>query len=70
MKHKLRLTVVTCLAYCIDKELGKASEYLKEQVRVLGVGLNRTSLVFSQSPGLSVFGSLGSAGPCCLCPGA
>ena len=35
MKHKLWLTVITCLAYCIDKELYKAIEYLKEQVRVL-----------------------------------
>ena len=27
--------MVTCLAYCVDKELRKAIEYLKEQVRVL-----------------------------------
>ena len=26
---------MTCLAYCVDKELWKAIEYLKEQVRVL-----------------------------------
>jgi hypothetical protein len=25
----------TCLAYCLDKELWKAIDYLKEQVRVL-----------------------------------
>jgi len=35
MKHKLWLTLITCLACCIDKELWKAIEYLKEQVRVL-----------------------------------
>ena len=35
MKHKLWITLITCLAYCIDKELWKALEYLKEQVRVL-----------------------------------
>ena len=35
MKQNLWLTRVTCLAYCVDKELWKAIEYLKEQVRVL-----------------------------------
>ena len=35
MKHKLWITLITCLAYCIDRELWKAIEYLKEQVRVL-----------------------------------
>jgi len=35
MKDKLWLTVITCLAYCIDKELYKAIDYLKEQIRVL-----------------------------------
>jgi putative transposase len=35
MKQDLWLTLVTCLAYCLDKELRKAIEYLKEQVRVL-----------------------------------
>ena len=35
MKEKLWLPVITCLAYCIDKELYKASDYLREQVRVL-----------------------------------
>jgi hypothetical protein len=27
--------MVTCLAYCLDKELWKAIEYLRERVRVL-----------------------------------
>ncbi len=35
MKQKLWLTLITGLAYCIDKELYKAIDYLKEQVRVL-----------------------------------
>ncbi len=35
MKENLWLTVVTCLAYCPDKELWKAIEYLREQVRIL-----------------------------------
>jgi hypothetical protein len=35
MKQKLWLSIITCLAYCIDKELYKAIEYLKEQIRVL-----------------------------------
>ncbi|AQT69824.1 putative transposase OrfB [Anaerohalosphaera lusitana] len=35
MKEKLWLGVVACLAYCIDKELYHAIDYLKEQVRVL-----------------------------------
>jgi hypothetical protein len=35
MKQKLWITLITCLAYCIDKELYDAIEYLKEQVRVL-----------------------------------
>lgn len=35
MKQKLWLTLVTYLAYCIDKELYKAIDYLREQVRVL-----------------------------------
>jgi hypothetical protein len=35
MKENLWLTLVTCLAYCVDKELWKAINYLKEQVRVL-----------------------------------
>ena len=35
MKQKLWLTLVTCLAYCIDEELYKAIDYLREQVRVL-----------------------------------
>jgi len=35
MKRNLWLTLVTCLAYCVDKEPWKAIDYLKEQVRVL-----------------------------------
>ncbi len=35
MKQKLWLTFITCLAYCVDKELYKAIDYLKEQVCVL-----------------------------------
>ena len=35
MKQKLWLTLITYLAYCIDKELYKAIDYLKTQVEVL-----------------------------------
>ncbi len=35
MKPNLWLTLVTYLAYCVDRELWKAIDYLKEQVRVL-----------------------------------
>ena len=35
MKNKFWITLVTYLSYCIDKELYKAIDYLKEQVRVL-----------------------------------
>ncbi len=35
MKQKLWITLAACLAYCIDKELYKAIDYLQEQVRVL-----------------------------------
>ena len=35
MKQKLWLTMITCVAYCVDKELYKAIDYLREQVRVL-----------------------------------
>ncbi len=35
MKENLWLTLVTCLAYYVDRELWKAIDYLKEQVRVL-----------------------------------
>ncbi len=35
MKQKLWITLITCLAYCIDRELYKAIDYLREQVRVL-----------------------------------
>jgi hypothetical protein len=35
MKQRLWITLITCLACCVDKELWKAIDYLKEQVRVL-----------------------------------
>ena len=35
MKQKLWITLITYLAYCIDKELYKAIDYLKTQVEVL-----------------------------------
>ncbi|MGD8787326.1 MAG: integrase core domain-containing protein [Phycisphaerales bacterium] len=35
MRHKLWITLATYLASCIDKELYKAIDYLKEQVKVL-----------------------------------
>ena len=35
MKETLWLPVITCLAYCIDKELYKAIDYLREQEGVL-----------------------------------
>ena len=35
MKQRLWLSLITCLAYCIDRELYKAIDYLREQVRVL-----------------------------------
>ena len=35
MKQKVWLTLITCLAYCVDLELYKAIDYLREQVRVL-----------------------------------
>jgi putative transposase len=35
MKQKLWITLITCLAYSVDKELWKAIDYLKEQVRVM-----------------------------------
>ena len=35
MKQRLWLSVITALAYCVDKELYKAIDYLREQVRVL-----------------------------------
>jgi len=35
MNKKLWITLVSCIAYCIDKELYKAIDYLKEQVQVL-----------------------------------
>jgi hypothetical protein len=35
MKQRLWLSLITCLVYCIDRELYKAIDYLREQVRVL-----------------------------------
>jgi len=35
MRPNLWLTVVTCLADCVDKELWKAIEYIKEQTSAL-----------------------------------
>ena len=35
MRQKFWITLVACLAYCIDRELYRAIDYLKEQVRVL-----------------------------------
>jgi hypothetical protein len=35
MKKKFWITLVTYLAWCIDRELYKAIDYLREQVRVL-----------------------------------
>jgi transposase InsO family protein len=35
MKQQLWLTIITWLTYCIDQELYRAIDYLKEQVRVL-----------------------------------
>jgi putative transposase len=35
MRQKLWISLITCLAWCIDRELYRAIEYLKEQVRVL-----------------------------------
>ena len=35
MKNKLWITITTYIAYCINKELYKAIEYLKAQVEVL-----------------------------------
>jgi len=35
MKQQLWLTIITWLIYCIDQELYRAIDYLKEQVRVL-----------------------------------
>jgi hypothetical protein len=35
MKQRLWITLATYVAYCIDKELYQAIDYLREQVRVL-----------------------------------
>ena len=42
MKQKLGIRLITYLAYCVDKELRKAVDYLKEQVRVLQEQPKRT----------------------------
>ena len=44
MKQRLWIAFAACLAYCVDKELCKAIDYLREQVflsggRRTGVGL-------------------------------
>ena len=43
MKQKLWLTLTTCLAYCIERELYKAIDYLREQARVLIEQQEKTS---------------------------
>ena len=63
MKHKLWITVITCLAYCIDRELWKAIEYLKEQVSAtigppINVELSRYATKFNPS---STWNALGQA---------
>ena len=35
MKHKFWIALVTCLDWCIDRELYKAIDHLREHVRVL-----------------------------------
>jgi hypothetical protein len=35
IKQKFWIPLITCRAYCIDRELYRAIEYLKEQVRIL-----------------------------------
>jgi hypothetical protein len=35
MRQRFWITLITCLACCIDRELYRAIDYLKEQVRVL-----------------------------------
>jgi len=35
MKERLWFQLVTCLAYCIDKERDNTIDYLRDQVRVL-----------------------------------
>ncbi|MBN1764222.1 MAG: hypothetical protein JW860_03110 [Sedimentisphaerales bacterium] len=35
MKHRLWIVIASYIAYCIDKKLYKAIEYLKAQVEVL-----------------------------------
>ena len=35
MKEKVRLTLITCLAYCVEGGLYRAIDYLREHIRVL-----------------------------------
>ncbi len=42
LKHELWLTIITSLAYCIDKELYKAIDYLREPTRT-GLGACRAT---------------------------
>ena len=43
MKNTPRLSIVTCLAYCIDKELDKAIGYLRKPLQLeTGNGLSAT----------------------------
>ena len=44
LKQKLWLPLVTCLAYCIDKDLYKSFDYLREQYGSLAVPSARVSM--------------------------
>ncbi len=35
MKEKLWLTLISCLAHCIDKELYKAIDYLRDRIKAI-----------------------------------
>ena len=48
MKQKLWITLATYLAYCIDKELYKAIDYLREQVLVLVEQQENNTLLMSR----------------------
>ena len=62
MKRHLWLTMVACLAYCLDQELWKAIDYLKEQVRVLKEQQEKDRGSYTLwSNGLPIRGSLGGA---------
>ena len=62
MKNKLWLTLITCLAYCIDKELYNAIDYLREQVRVLVEQQEKENkrILLTNSPRMRVKASLKS----------